>query len=57
LGIVAGEVAKTILTFAGIKDCWTRSFGSTRTIPSFAFAAYDALKNTYRVVTPKDWIG
>ena len=57
IGIVAGEVAKTILTFAGIKDCWTRSFGSTRTIPSFAFATYDALKNTYRVVTPKDWIG
>jgi small subunit ribosomal protein S5 len=57
LGIVAGDVAKTILNFAGIKDCWTRSFGSTRTIPSFAFATYTALKNTYRVVTPKDWIG
>jgi small subunit ribosomal protein S5 len=57
LGVVAGDVAKTILNFAGIKDCWTRSFGSTRTIPSFAYATYNALKNTYRVVTPKDWVG
>lgn len=57
LGIVAGDIAKTIIKFAGIKDCWTKSFGSTRTIPSFAFATYNALKNTYRIVTPKDWIG
>lgn len=55
LGIVAGYTAKTIIAFAGIKDCWTRSFGSTRTIPSFAYATSNALKNTYRIVTPKDW--
>lgn len=57
LGIVAGDVAKTIITLAGIKDCWTRSRGSTRTIPSFAYATYNALLNTYRIVTPRDWIG
>jgi small subunit ribosomal protein S5 len=56
LGIVAGEAARIILRLAGIKDCWTRSYGSTRTIPSFAYATYDALKNTFRVVTPKDWV-
>jgi len=56
LGIVAGEAARIILRLAGIKDCWTRSYGSTRTIPSFAYATYDALKNTYGVVTPKDWV-
>jgi small subunit ribosomal protein S5 len=55
LGIVAGEVAQTIIKFAGIKDCWTRSYGSTKTIPSYAFATYNALKNTYKIVTPKDW--
>ena len=55
LGIVAGEVAQTIIKFAGIKDCWTRSTGSTRTIPSYAFATYNALKKTYKIVTPKDW--
>jgi small subunit ribosomal protein S5 len=55
LGIVASEAAKIILGLAGVKDCWTKSYGSTRTVPSFAFAVFDALKKTYRLVTPKDW--
>lgn len=57
LGIVASEEAKIILDFAGVKDCWTRSYGSTRTIPSFACAVFDALRKTYSFVTPKDWVG
>jgi small subunit ribosomal protein S5 len=57
LGIVAGETPRTIIAFAGIKDCWTKSMGSTRTIPSFAFATSNALKNTYRILTPQDWTG
>lgn len=56
LGVVASEVAKVILDLAGIKDCWTRSFGSTRTVPSFAFAVFDALKETYKLITPTDWV-
>jgi len=56
LGLVAGETVKTILKLAGVKDCWTRTFGSTSTIPSTAFAVYDALKNTYKIVTSKDWV-
>jgi len=56
LGLVAGEVSKVILGLAGVKDCWTRSFGSTRTIPSFAYAIFDALQKTYKVVTPQDWV-
>jgi small subunit ribosomal protein S5 len=56
LGLVASEVAKVILNLAGIKDCWTRSYGSTRTIPSFAFAIFDAMKKTYRLITPTDWV-
>ena len=56
LGLVAGETVKTILRLAGVKDCWTRTFGSTSTIPSTAFAVYDALKNTYKIVTSKDWV-
>lgn len=55
LGVVASDVVKKIISFVGIKDCWTRSFGSTRTVPSFAFATYDALKNTYRVVSSSEW--
>lgn len=57
LGIVASEVARVILALAGVKDCWTRSFGSTRTVPSFAYAIFDALKKTYSLITPTDWVG
>jgi small subunit ribosomal protein S5 len=56
LGIVASAAAKVILGLAGVKDCWTKSYGSTRTVPSFAFAVFDALKKTYLLVTPKDWV-
>jgi len=56
LGLVASEIAKVILRLAGIKDCWTRSYGQTRTVPSFAYAVFDALKKTYGIVTPLDWV-
>jgi small subunit ribosomal protein S5 len=56
LGLVASEVAKIILGLAGVKDCWTRSYGSTRTVPSFAYAVFDALKKTYILITPRDWV-
>jgi len=56
LGLVASEVAKIILGLAGVKDCWTRSFGATRTIPSFAYAVFDALQKTYRLVTTAEWV-
>jgi len=56
LGIVASEAAKVILGLAGVKDIWTRSFGSTRTVPSFAFAVFDALRKTYRLVTSTEWV-
>jgi len=56
LGLVASEIAKVILRLAGIRDCWTRSYGQTRTVPSFAYAVFDALKKTYEIVTPLDWM-
>jgi small subunit ribosomal protein S5 len=56
LGIVASEGAKVLLNLAGVKDIWTRSFGSTRTVPSFAYAVFDALKKTYSLVTPMEWV-
>ncbi|MFH1327517.1 MAG: 30S ribosomal protein S5 [Candidatus Bathyarchaeota archaeon] len=56
LGIVASEAATTILKLAGVKDCWSRSFGSTNTVSSLAFAVYDALRNTYGMVTPQEQI-
>ena len=56
LGLVSSEVAKTILGLAGIKDLWMRSYGSTRTVPSFACAVFDALRKTYNLITPIDWV-
>src|SRR5512137_1629449 len=56
LGLVASEVAKVILGLAGIKDLWMRSYGATRTVPSFACAVFDALKKTYSLITQADWV-
>ncbi|MFB0543527.1 MAG: 30S ribosomal protein S5 [Candidatus Bathyarchaeia archaeon] len=55
VGLVAGETARVVLRLAGIKDCWSKSFGSTKTVVSFAYATFDALKNTERIMTPRDW--
>jgi small subunit ribosomal protein S5 len=54
-GLVAGDVAKTVLRMAGITDVWTQTRGETRTSYNFARATYLALRNTYRLVTPADW--
>jgi small subunit ribosomal protein S5 len=56
LGLVGGEIMKTVLTLAGVRDCWTRTYGSTSTLASTALAVYDALRNTYSTVTHNDWI-
>jgi small subunit ribosomal protein S5 len=56
LGLVANEEAKILLRLAGVKDIWTKSFGSTRTIPSFACAVFNALKKTYSLVTQAEWV-
>ncbi len=56
LGFVAGEIPKQVLRLAGVKDCWTRTFGSTSTLTSSALAAFDALVQTYGVVTQADWV-
>ncbi|MHA1616362.1 MAG: 30S ribosomal protein S5 [Candidatus Njordarchaeales archaeon] len=47
LGLVAGDIAKRVLSLAGVRDVWTKTFGNTRTHINFAKAVYDALVNTY----------
>jgi len=54
LGIVAGDTAKKVLQLAGIRDIWAIAFGETRTPLSFAMATYDALRNTYKIVSRKE---
>ncbi len=55
LGLVAGDIAKRVLTLAGVKDCWSKSIGATQTTVSFSLATFEALKNTMKLMTPQDW--
>jgi len=47
LSLVAGENIKGLLKLAGIKDAWTKSFGSTSTMSSTTKAIFAALRRTY----------
>ncbi len=49
LGLVAGETVRNLLTLAGVKDAWTRTYGSTSTMSSIANAVYDALKKIHGI--------
>jgi small subunit ribosomal protein S5 len=55
LGLVAGDTAKVVLKMSGVKDCWSKSIGKTTTTNSFAFATFEALKQTMNIMTPQDW--
>lgn len=48
-GLVSGEIARKILTLAGIKDVWVHTEGYTRTSINFAFAVLNALENTNKM--------
>lgn len=55
LGLATGEVAKKILTLAGIKDCWAFTRGQTRTTVNYAKSVFNALlKNAEMRVTPSE---
>ncbi len=55
IGLATGEVAKKILTLAGIKDCWAFTNGQTRTTVNYAKAVFNALKkNTEMRVLPAE---
>ena len=56
LGLVAGDTAKVVLNLAGIKEGWSKSIGHTSTPTSFAFATFNALKQTMKIMTPSDWV-
>ena len=49
LGLVAGETVRNLLSLAGVKDAWTRTYGSTNTMSSIANAVYDALKKIHGI--------
>ena len=42
--LATGDVAKKILTLAGVHDCWAFTRGQTQTVVNYAKAVFDALK-------------
>jgi small subunit ribosomal protein S2e len=54
-GIVAAPVPKKLLQLAGIKDCYTTSRGSTKTLGNFVKATFQAISETYGFLSPDLW--
>ena len=44
IGLATGDVAKKILTLAGVKDCWAFTMGKTKTTVNYAKAVFNALE-------------
>jgi len=54
VGLVAGDNIKPVLEFAGVRDVWSKSSGSTDTTLNFVRAAINALENISSVKLSKD---
>ncbi len=46
VGLAVGDVAKSILRLAGIRDAWAFTQGHTKTTVNYALATFDAMKRT-----------
>jgi small subunit ribosomal protein S5 len=49
ISLAVGDVAKSLLTLAGVRDSWGFARGSTKTKVNYALATFEALKETTRV--------
>jgi small subunit ribosomal protein S5 len=49
VGLALGDIAKKVVTMAGIKDSWGTTKGHTKTTVNYSFAAFEALRATSRV--------
>ena len=56
IGLATGNVAKKILTLAGVKDCWTFTKGKTKTTVNYAKAVFNALEQNTEMRVMKDEI-
>ena len=56
IGLATGNVAKKMLTLAGIKDCWTFTKGKTKTTVNYAKAVFNALEQNSEMRIIKDEI-
>jgi len=49
ISLAVGDVAKSMLTLAGVKDAWGFARGNTKTKVNYALATFDALRMTSRM--------
>jgi len=54
IGLATGDVAKKILSLAGISDVWSVTRGQTQTTVNFAQAAFAALQQTTTIKVPSE---
>jgi len=54
IGLATGNVAKKILTLAGVKDCWAFTKGKTKTTVNYAKAVFGALEQNSEMRVMKD---
>lgn len=54
-GVVGSLALKKVMAFAGVQDVFSSSTGHTRTKGNFIKATFEALRNTYRFMTPELW--
>jgi small subunit ribosomal protein S2e len=54
-GIVAAQIPKLVLQFAGVTDAYTSATGQTATGGNFVRAAYNAIAKTWQYLTPDMW--
>jgi small subunit ribosomal protein S5 len=49
ISLAVGDVAKSMLTLAGVQDAWGFARGNTKTKVNYAYATFEALKMTARM--------
>jgi small subunit ribosomal protein S5 len=54
ISLATGDVAKSILTLAGVKDSWGFVGGHTKTTINYAIATFEALRQTSKVRVTDD---
>ncbi len=48
-GLAVGDIAKSVLRLAGIKDCWGFTKGHTKTTINYSIGAFEALRRTAQI--------
>jgi small subunit ribosomal protein S5 len=48
-GLAVGDIAKSVLEMAGVKDAWGFTKGHTKTTINYSIGAFEALRNTSQV--------